>query len=100
VRPATDLSDRFPAEMPCRLTVRLKGGKIFEAAKRDYEGFHTRPMSWETVTAKFDRLAAPRTTKDLRRAIVTAVRSLEVGTTADLMKLLAKVKDPTRKVRR
>jgi 2-methylcitrate dehydratase len=100
VRAREDLSARFPAEMPCRLVVRLKGGKTLEAEKRDYEGFHTRPMSWETVTAKFERLAAPHTTRGLRRDIAAAVRSLDDRTTADLMKLLAKVKAPGTKVKR
>lgn len=99
VRPRREFSDRFPAEMPCRLVVRLKGGKTLEAEKTDYEGFHTRPMSWETVTAKFERLAAPQTGRELRREIATVVRSLEDRTAADLMKLLAKVKTPATKVR-
>ena len=31
---------------------------MLEREQHDYEGFHTRPMSWDTVAAKFDRLAA------------------------------------------
>src|SRR5215216_4498019 len=46
VRPAADLSARFPAEHACRLRLRLVGGATFAAEKSDYEGFVTRPMSW------------------------------------------------------
>ena len=43
--------------MPCRITVRLSNGQTLSAEKKDYEGFHARPMSWETALGKFD---APR----------------------------------------
>src|SRR5215217_36111 len=49
VRPAADLSERFPREMPCRLRVLTKSGE-HEVEKSDYEGFFTRPISWERAT--------------------------------------------------
>ena len=86
-----EFSARFPNEMPCRITVHLRGGRVVATEKRDYEGFHTRPMSWEAVTRKFDTLAAPYAAAALRKRIATTVRDLENRTVADLMKLLASI---------
>ncbi len=40
--------------MPCRISVSLRDGRVLTIEKRDYEGFVTRPMSWETVVEKFE----------------------------------------------
>ena len=90
IRPAEDLSKRFPAEMPCRISARLTGGRVLTAEKKDYEGFHTRPMSWETARLKFDALAGSRTDSALRSEICDAVRRLEDIQVTDLCKLLAR----------
>ncbi|TAM78946.1 MAG: MmgE/PrpD family protein [Acidobacteria bacterium] len=94
VRPNQAFSDRFPEEMPCRVTVRLPGGHVLVKEGRDYEGFHTRPFSWETVLGKFQRLSESYASASLRRKISEAVRDLENIAICDLMKLLAKVKTP------
>jgi 2-methylcitrate dehydratase len=91
IRPADDLSRRFPAEMPCRLTVWLKDGRRLFIEKRDYEGFWTRPMRWETVVAKFDRLSADSADAHLRQEIIAAVGNLDGIQVADLTALLARV---------
>ncbi len=91
VRPKKEYSDRFPNEMPCRITVHLKDGRILEKEKRDYEGFVTRPMSWATAEAKFHALASPAVPAALRRSIVKALRDLENLDAADLFRLLAKI---------
>lgn len=44
VRPARDLSQRFPRLMPCRIEVALRTGRTVAVAKDDYEGFLTRQM--------------------------------------------------------
>ena len=94
VRPKDEYSRRFPNEMPCRITIRLKDGREIAKEKRDYEGFHTRPMSWETVTGKFERLARPDTDASLRRAIADAVSELDGLESSDLLTLLAHVETP------
>ncbi len=94
VRPAEDLSRRFPAEMPCRIAIRLKSGDILRKEKADYEGFRTRPMSWDTVVAKFEKLSAPFTGHSLRAEITDAVANLETIRIADLTRLLANVQAP------
>ncbi len=89
IRPADDLSRRFPREMPCRISVRLGNGQTLKIEKKDYEGFHARPMSWETARRKFDGLAS-RAGPALRAEIVDAVRHLEDIRVADLCGLLAR----------
>ena len=89
VRPAEEFSQIFPAEMPCRITVALRDGRALVNEKRDYEGFFTRPMGWETVVEKFERLSAPHADAARRRDIVAAVANLEAAPVAALTRLLA-----------
>jgi len=91
VSPKQEYSDRFPDEMPIKLTVHLKNEESHSIEKRDYEGFHSRPMSWETIIQKFDGLAEPYTSKELRGQITETVQNFEQHSVSDLMKLLAKV---------
>ena len=91
VRPDDALSQRFPAEMPCRLRIFLTGGQVLHLEQQDYAGFSTRPFSWEQAEAKFERLAAPYAEKELRQAIVEAVAHLETIDVSQLAKLLAGV---------
>ncbi len=95
VRPRDDFSRRFPAEMPCRIVIRLRDGRVLEKEKADYEGFHTRPMGWPALVSKFERLAGPYADSDLRREIVAAVENLDAIKVSDLTSLLARV-DQTR----
>lgn len=92
VKPSSDYSRRFPDEMPCRITLTLRDGRRIAKEKHDYEGFRTRPMSWERAIEKFERLAAPYTERSLCREIVNAVSNLEAIQVSDLTKLLAGVK--------
>jgi 2-methylcitrate dehydratase len=96
VRPDREFSERFPAEMCCRVTVELRGGRTLVREKRDYEGFHTRPMRWETVVEKFERLSAPHAAANLRNEIVNAVANLESIEAADLARLLEAAKGGVR----
>ncbi len=91
VQPAPEYSAGFPDEMPCRITVSLGDGQVLVKEKRDYEGFHTRPMRWETVAHKFERLSADHAEPSLRREIVEAVAHLEELQVSDLMELLSRV---------
>ncbi len=90
VRPVDEFSARFPQEMPARLRVTLKDGRVLQIEKRDYEGFHTRPMPWERVLAKFERLAGPYTDASLRREIAACVQNLENVPVRELTALLAR----------
>jgi 2-methylcitrate dehydratase len=91
VRPQPAYSQRFPDEMPCRISVTLQDGRVLTKEKRDYEGFHTRPMRWETVVQKFERLSQPYVDSSLQREIVDVVANLESTQVADLARLLERV---------
>lgn len=92
VRPAADLSAAFPAEMPCRLIVHRKGGRVLELEKRDYQGFRNRPAGREIVIGKFEQLAAPFAPASLRREVIEAVLNLErLPGVGELTALLARV---------
>ena len=97
IRPRDDYSRRFPDEMPCCLTVRLRDGRTLEKEKSDYEGFFTRPASWETVYDKFEKLTAPYADAGLRKQIVDAVAAIDEIQVSDLATTLSKVPDPTRR---
>ena len=85
VHPAEDLSHRFPREMPCRVHVRLHGGLLLTKEKSDYEGFHTRPIGWARIGAKFERLAEFHTSSSQRGEIMNAINELEQVDTRTLM---------------
>jgi 2-methylcitrate dehydratase len=91
VRPEESLSRCFPEEMPCRIRISLKNGQTLEVQKRDYEGFFTRPMSWERVLEKFERLSAPYVDGKLMESIAHATRHLEDVEVSELMDLLGRI---------
>jgi 2-methylcitrate dehydratase len=97
VRPAADLSARFPSEHACRLRLRLVGGATLAAEKSDYEGFVTRPMSWERAKEKFERLAAGRVKPGLAAELAETVWALDGLETRDLTTLLARPRARRRK---
>src|SRR2546421_11930778 len=77
IQPDESFSKRFPAEMPCRIQITLNDGRTLAIEKQDYEGFYTRPMSWEKTVAKFEYLAGPFTGTAQRAAIIEIVTHLE-----------------------
>ncbi|MGH3039065.1 MAG: hypothetical protein ACRDLZ_06615, partial [Gaiellaceae bacterium] len=69
---------------------RLVCGATLAAERSDYEGFVTRPMSWERARQKFERLAAGRIDAELAAELTDTVGSLNELETHDLMTLLAR----------
>jgi 2-methylcitrate dehydratase len=92
VRPLAEFSQRFPAEMPCRITITLNDGRVLTKEKRDYEGFRTRPMQWETAVNKFEQLTQPHLSTALQNRIEDAVQNLENFRITDLASLLERLK--------
>lgn len=88
VRPDPELSRRFPQQHSARVRIRMRDGRVLEREQHDYEGFHTRPMSWDAVAAKFDRLAEPHLDRRGREEIKQAVGDLEQMTVVQLVELL------------
>ena len=92
VRLDEDFTRRFPGEHCCRLFVHLKDGRVLEKEKTDYEGFHTRPMSRQTVVDKFETLTERYADRAVRRDIVDTVLALDqVDDITDLTALLGRV---------
>ncbi len=71
----------------------LADGRILEREKQDYEGFHTRPMQWSAVAAKFERLSQRYIGSRLAQQITEAVKTLETIQVTELVHLLAEVED-------
>ncbi|MBI3912554.1 MAG: MmgE/PrpD family protein [Armatimonadetes bacterium] len=92
VRPGEEYSRRFPDEHACRITIRLSDGRVVTREMNAYEGFHTRPMDWDSVARKFHRLAEAHADAALRQEIAQAVARLEDLTVAELVGLLARVR--------
>jgi 2-methylcitrate dehydratase len=90
VRPAADLTQRFPAEHACRLHVHLDDGSTLSAEKSDYEGFVTRPMSWTRAREKFERLTAKSLEPEGAAELADAIAALDELETRDLTLLLAR----------
>lgn len=91
VLPKKDYSDRFPDEMACDITISMKTGEIFHIDKKDYQGFKSRPASWEVVIDKFNALVHPFIAKELGDHIIDTVQNLEQFKISELMALLEKV---------
>jgi len=91
VRPLPEFSQSFPAEMPCRITITLKDGQVFTKEKRDYEGFRTRPMKWDTAVQKFEQLSQAYLYPEQQKKIEEAVRNLENIHISDLTALLGTI---------
>ncbi len=91
VRASEEFSARFPREMPCRVRLQLKDGRTGSLEVRDYEGFTTRPATWDSALAKFHALAEPHIAGSLADRIAGAVRELEQLEVRDLTELLGQL---------
>jgi 2-methylcitrate dehydratase len=89
VRPDPELSRRFPGQHSARVRLLLRDGRTLEREQHDYHGFHTRPMGWDAVATKFDRLAAAHVGSRLRTQIADAVEHLDDLQVDELTRLLA-----------
>lgn len=88
IRSSARFSERFPNEMPCRVKIALKDGRVLEQEARDYEGFFTRPMSWGTAVQKFNEVTTPHASAAERTAIADTVAKLEQVSVRELMERL------------
>lgn len=99
IRAAADLSERFPREMPCRVKVQLHDGRVLSIERSDYEGFSTRPMSWDRAVEKFQRLSEPNAAAAVREQIVDTIEHLEKHSVRDLTGLLENLTAPRKQLR-
>ena len=85
-----EYSDRFPNEMVNDVTIKFKDGSELKVEKTDYEGFHSRPASWEFITEKFHNLTAEFIDENLRNEIIESIKNIENIQVSELMELLSK----------
>jgi 2-methylcitrate dehydratase len=91
VRPLDEFSRGFPEEMPTRIQITLNDGRLLSNQKRDYEGFLTRLMTWETIIKKFEQVTQDHLTKKLQYDIENAVANLERIQVSELAGMLDKI---------
>jgi 2-methylcitrate dehydratase len=94
IRPSDEFSSRFPKEMPCRLTITLRNGRVMSKEIHDYPGFISQPMSWEMAFEKFERITAPFTTASLRKSIGETVKNLDSIQIRDLTEQFHNIERP------
>lgn len=87
-----EYSDRFPNEMACDLSIEMNDGQVFRIEKKDYEGFFSRPASWETVTEKFKNLSKGYASEKAQNQIVEIVKNLENHKISELTEVLRNLK--------
>lgn len=87
-----EYSDRFPQEMVCDITIKMKDGQEYRIEKTDYEGFVTRPASWNIVVNKFKALSSAYANEDTQNKIIDIVQNLEMHSVRDLTKVLNGIK--------
>lgn len=92
VEPKLTYTWQDPQRQPTRVTITLTSDQEIRREQNDYEGFPTRPMSWDRVAEKFERLAAPYADRQVRRDMIDCVARLESADASDLTALLAQVR--------
>ncbi len=88
IRPSADYTARFPQECCVRIAVRLDDGRAFTVENTAYDGYYSRPMSWDSVIQKFDRLTESRVDAGRRRQMIEVVHDLERHTVRELVELI------------
>ncbi len=88
IHPDEAFSKKFPNEMPVAIEVATKNKKTLKIQKNDYEGFFTRPITWEHAVAKFTALSQKRLAKAHQEHIIEVVSKLETFDITVLTKLL------------
>lgn len=97
VRPDSALTREFPRQLPVRLRLFLTNGRVLAAQRTDYEGFLTRPMSWEAAERKFHLLAGPSSDESRRSEIIESVKALESIRIRELTSLLTHPQKPRKR---
>lgn len=88
----SDYSRKFPGEMPIEIEIHLKNGRHLTIRKNDYEGFHSRPVSWDFIIEKFHTLTSDFVDETLRNKIILTVRDLENHKITHLIDLLGNLR--------
>ncbi|EHI75380.1 2-methylcitrate dehydratase [Streptococcus criceti] len=90
VRENPEFSKRFPNEMAIRLEVETNDGHIYRIDKDDYQGFTSRPASWDVLLEKY-HLLTESIDQTLAQKIADTIARLEDIDISELTNLLAKI---------
>lgn len=82
---------RFPAEMPAQIAVELVDGTWYCTSAVALQEFTLRPLQWEVVRDKFNRLTAPFMDRRLAERVALCIRDLEHHDARELTGLLARI---------
>ncbi len=89
-----EMTARYPAHSPVRITITLRGGEKLTLDKPAWEGHFSTPMGRATVSEKFEALAEAHADASLRAEIADAVLGLESIRVRELTALLERVNTP------
>jgi len=92
IQPNDDYTKRFPDEMPTKISITTKDGKTLVLEKNDYEGFFTKPMSFDAALKKFHMLSDPHASKEYCQKIADAIFNIEKSDIRIVINLLYGVK--------
>lgn len=92
VHPSRAYSARFPAAIPCRVTIALRDGTSLTLELDTYPGYRTSPATWDDVLRKFDRLAAGVAPASAARELADVVAGLEDADIEDLTRPLGQLR--------
>ena len=90
VRVADDLTTRYPARWPTRITIVITDGTVERGASDYPRGNPENPVSTETLEQKFLTLVAPRYESDIAKRAVDAARAL--GSCDDVSRVVASLR--------
>lgn len=92
IRPDDSLTARFPREHACRIRISRTDGTAVEVEKTDYEGFETRPMTWDQVCEKAREIWRDNGDPVALEAVFAVVRELDSSEVGALTQALARLR--------
>lgn len=92
IRPDDSLTARFPAQHACHIEIHLQNGETLAKDKVDYEGFETRPMSWEQTCAKAREIWRDNGDASALEDAFAAIRELDGLRTSEFAAVLGRLR--------
>lgn len=90
VKENPEFSQRFPKEMAIKLEIETNDGQVYIVNKDDYQGFTSRPASWDVLLEKYNLLTT-NIDAELASNIAKTIENLENIEITELTDLLAKI---------
>lgn len=90
VKESPEFSQRFPKEMAIKLEIETYDGQVYVVNKDDYQGFTSRPASWDVLLEKYNLLTT-NIDAELASNIAKTIENIENIEITELTDLLAKI---------